>query len=125
MEAQAYTENTYNKSENDLYFSSNVLPLPNGDILFRFYRPIDKECNEQNLHLKLLHKNGTLTTFDVENFSVPRLNFCQDNYAPDYIEIMFFFKRLHLLYYNISESDNTVPFGIKILTINLEGKILR
>ena len=128
MEAQAYTEITINRPENDLNFYDGI-PLPNGDIIFRFYRPIDKECNEPNLHLKLLHKNGTLTTFDVENFSIPRLNFCQSDpspYASDNIEIMFIFnKRLHLLYYNISESDTTAPFGRKVLTINLKGKIIR
>jgi len=49
MEAQAYTEITINRPENDLNFYDGI-PLPNGDIIFRFYRPIDKECNEPNLH---------------------------------------------------------------------------
>src|ERR1044072_2680338 len=130
MESQAYTEITYNKSENDLYFSSNFILLSNGNILFRFYRPIDDKCYEPNLHLKLFNKNGTLTNFDVENFSVSKLNFCKSrtsypSYPTDNIIIMFLFERLYILYYNISENDVTAPFGMKALTINLEGKILR
>jgi len=130
IESQAYTEVTYNKSEDDLYFSPNYISLPNGNILFRFYRPIDDECNDPNLRLKLFHKNGTLTNFDVENFSVSRLNFCKPrtsypNYPTDNIIIIPIYERLYILYYNISERDPTAPFGMKALTINLEGQILR
>ncbi|CAG8550524.1 12249_t:CDS:2, partial [Funneliformis mosseae] len=128
-EIHTYTENTYNISENGLHFSrgSNFV-LPNGSFLFRFYRPIDKDCNEPNLHLRILYKNGTLTTFEVENFSIPNKNFCRrypQNPSIDHIEIFPFLNKLHLLYNNFSESDITAPIGRKLLTISLEGKILR
>ncbi|CAI2172372.1 20074_t:CDS:2 [Funneliformis geosporum] len=113
-EIYAYTENTYNKSENDQYFSKNTkVVLPNGSILFRFY----KDCNEPDLHLRILDKNGILTTFDVEKFSIPRLNFCKP-VPSDHISISIFQNKLYLSYYNFSESDITV-------TLSLEGKILR
>ena len=128
LEAQAYIKNTYNKSENDLnFYPMYYFLLPNGNILFRFYRSVDNQCNEPNLHLKILYKNGTLTTFEVENFSVPRLNFCKSPYSllPDRIIMGFIFKRLYICYYNMSESDPTAPFGMSTLRVNLEGRILR
>ncbi|CAG8651380.1 2949_t:CDS:2, partial [Funneliformis caledonium] len=128
-EIHAYTENTYNISENGLHFSrGSKFVLPNGSFLFRFYRPIDKDCNEPNLHLRILYKNGTLTTFEVENFSIPKKNFCRHNPQDpsiDYIEIFTFLNKLHLSYNNFSESDITAPIGRKLLTISLEGKIIR
>ena len=71
-----------------------------------------------------IYKNGTLTTFGVENFSDLRLNFYKSPYysfLPDNIMVGFLFKSLYIFYYNMSESDPT-EFGMRTLTINLEGE---
>src|SRR5688572_11800990 len=89
----AYNSNTYSKSEDDAYFSpiGSHFIFPDGSKLLRFYRPLnDGHCNEPNLHLKVLHSNGTLSPFNVQNFSVPAINFCRSSKSktsPDYIQI--------------------------------------
>ena len=120
--------------DNDGLLFSNSFMFPNGDILYRFYRKIDDNCNEPNLHLKLLHKNGTLRNFDIENLSdvsIPRKNFCFDysSNGVDSIEVINYSLvnsyNFYVLYYNMSESDPTAPFDRFYLEINSEGKILR
>ena len=132
VKIHAYTSNTYNIPEDDLhiypsYYSCVI--FPDGSKLLRFYRPIDAidECHEPNLHLKLLHKNGTLTNFNIQNLSIPRLNFCKIPHNQiDFIETKSIGHDIfYLLYYNISESDPTIPFGRLLLEINLKGEILR
>ena len=124
LEAQAYIKNTYNKSENDLNF------YPMYYFYFRmgiFYLDFIARLIMSAMDQIYIYKNGTLTTFEVENFSVPRLNFCKSPYSllPDRIIMGFIFKRLYICYYNMSESDPTAPFGMSTLTVNLEGRILR
>src|ERR1044072_4192273 len=120
--------------DNDGLLFSNSFMFPNGDILYRFYRKIDDNCNEPNLHLKLLHKNGTLRNFDIENLSdvsIPRKNFCFDysSNGVDSIEVINYglvnSYNFYVLYYNMSESDPTAPFDRFYLEIHSEGKILR
>ncbi len=128
----AYIPNTYILSEDNLHMSSNdiILRFPDGSNLLRFYRPID-ECFEPNLHLKLLHRNGTVSSFNIQNLSIPRLNFCKtpslrNNYS-DYIytSIVGVPDIFYIFYYNISESDPDAPFGRLLLEINLKEEILR
>ena|ERR1051325_1926476 len=122
VEAQEYTLKTYDISENDRLYN-NVIMLQNGDILVRFFTPIDASCNEPDLHLKLLHENGTSSPFEIENFSPSSFNFCIDrNLLDDYIKLRSIGDYIYIFYYNISESDPTAPFGLNILQANLEGK---
>ena len=130
VEAQDYKY--YNISENDRFYNE-VIMLQNGDILVRFFTPIDgnyASCHEPDLHLKLLHENGTSSPFEIENFSPSSFNFCLVSDDPygyylDYIRLFSFGKYIFILYYNISESDPTAPFGRIIIQVNLEGKIIK
>ncbi|RIA83591.1 hypothetical protein C1645_785968 [Glomus cerebriforme] len=135
VKTHAYTyNNAYNKSEDDLYISPNIeyFMFPDGTKLIRFYRPMnDTGCNEPNLHLKLLHENGTLSTFNVQDFSVPTFNYCRLNrsniLSPDYIKISNLVRNINLFYifyYNISDITPTAPFGRFVLEVNSEGNIL-
>src|SRR2546429_339050 len=109
VKTSAYTTRTYNKSEDDLYISPTenaaYFMFPNGDTLLRFYRPLNDSCNEPNLHLRLLHWNGTISTFNVQNFSIPEFNFCrlkEQILSPDYITITnlgFNLNVFYILYY--------------------------
>lgn len=131
-ETLAYTSNIINKPD-DLYISPEIVyfTFPDGNRLLRFYRPIEGGCNEPNLHLKLLHKDRTLSDFDVQDFSVPKFNFCRSSeskLSPDYIKISNLGRGtniFYIFYYNISDSDPTAPFGRFVLQVNLEGKIVR
>ncbi|RIA95738.1 hypothetical protein C1645_756911 [Glomus cerebriforme] len=132
--AYAYNNTAYNKSEDDLYISPNIeyFMFPDGTKLLRFYRPMDDTgCNEPNLHLKLLYKNGTLSTFNVQDFSVPTFNYCrldQSNIlSPDYIKISNLGRNIdlfYIFYYNISDTAPTAPFGRFVLEVNSDGNIL-
>ncbi|RIA95735.1 hypothetical protein C1645_756909 [Glomus cerebriforme] len=73
----------------------------------------DTGCNEPNLHLKLLDKNGTLSTFNVQNFSVPTFNYCRLNrlnqsniLSPDYIKILYSFFSTNGNLYRIMHLDH-------------------
>ncbi|CAG8671683.1 14386_t:CDS:10 [Rhizophagus irregularis] len=70
----AYTINTYNHSEGDAYISPmGYFTLTDGSQLLRFYRPLNnRKCNEPDLHLRVLHVNGTMSPFVVQNFSIPK-----------------------------------------------------
>ncbi|CAG8748346.1 21133_t:CDS:2, partial [Rhizophagus irregularis] len=70
----AYTINTYNHSEGDAYISPiGYFTLIDGSQLLRFYRPLNNgKCNEPDLHIRLLHVNGTMTPLVVQNFSIPK-----------------------------------------------------
>src|SRR5688572_6530349 len=122
VRTRAYVTNTYSMSEDNLYMSSDnnnlALQFPDGSRLFRFYRPIDDECYEPILHLKLLHRNGTTSNFDIQNLSIPRLNFCKlpglmnDSYYHNktgydhiYTTSMMTPDIFYIFYYNISEGD--------------------
>src|ERR1043166_5055724 len=79
VKTHAYVTNTYYIPEDNLrmYYMNIPLQFPDGSKLLRFYRPIDDECFEPNLHLKLLHRNGTTSNFNIQNLSIPRFNFCK------------------------------------------------
>src|SRR5688572_7663351 len=90
---------TYDIPEDNLHVSSDFIEVkfPDGSKLIRFYRPIGDECYEPKLHLKILHRNGTTSNFNIQNLSIPRLNFCKpqviksganfdDNTYYDYID---------------------------------------
>src|SRR6266542_4822668 len=115
VKTHAYLTNTYYIPEDNLHISSNSINFifPDGSKLLRFYRPIDDECNEPNLHLKLLHQNGMLKNFDIQNLSIPRLNFCHNpssslnkSLQSDFINIKGLLQEeisnfFYILYYNI------------------------
>ncbi|GBC02683.1 hypothetical protein RclHR1_04750011 [Rhizophagus clarus] len=105
--------------------------LKDGSRLLRFYRPLNNErCNEPDLHIRLLHENGTISPLIVQNFSVPKFNFCRlddgDVLSPDYIIITDLGRNnlIYILYYNISDTDYNLPFGRFIVEVDLDGNIL-
>src|SRR5690242_144078 len=102
VKTSAFTTRTYNKSEDDLYISPTEIAnfmFPNGDTLLRFYRPLNDSCNEPNLYLRLLHWNKTISTFNVQNFSIPEFNFCRElNSTVDYITITNFGRNSNIFY---------------------------
>ena len=125
VEAQDYKY--YDISENDRLYNT-VIMLENGDILVRFFTPIDgnyANCHEPDLHLKLLHENGTSSPFEIENFSPSSFNFCLRFPYVDSISLLSVRDYIYILYYNRSESDPTAPFSQFILQANLEGKIIK
>ncbi|PKY61352.1 hypothetical protein RhiirA4_486213 [Rhizophagus irregularis] len=75
----AYSVNIYNHSEGDAYISPmGYFTLMNGSQLLRFYRPLNNgKCNEPDLHIRLLHVDGTITPLVVQNFSISKFNFCR------------------------------------------------
>ena len=129
-----YDITTYNKSENDEYISpigGGFFVLRGGKKLFRFYRPMNDTCNEPDLHLRTLDVNGTLSPFEIKNFTIPRFNFCRLNNtktSPDYIQLSklkgenpdFFY----IFYYNISDTDFDLPFGRFVAQVNLDGEVI-
>ncbi|CAB4389133.1 unnamed protein product [Rhizophagus irregularis] len=127
----AYTINTYNHSEGDAYISPmGYFTLTDGSQLLRFYRPLNNgKCNEPDLHLRVLHVNGTMTPFVVQNFSIPKFNFCRidmDVLSPDYIIVTNLNRDniFYILYYNISDTDYSLPFGRFIAEVDSDGNIL-
>ena len=131
----AYTSKTYEKSEEDEFISpigGGFFMFQDGSKLFRFYRPLnDGMCNEPDLHLKILHVNGTLSPFTIKDLSIPKFNFCRLNKSPlaaDYVQVTSLRRdtsKFYILYYNISDTDPTLPFGRFILQVDMEGNILR
>jgi hypothetical protein len=133
--ASAYTINTYNHSEGDAYISPiGYFTLKDGSKLLRFYRPLNNgKCNEQDLHIRLLHVNGTISPLIVKNlsvpFTVPKLNFCrltENVFSQDYIQLTNLGRnnKFYILYYNISDTDYDQPFGRFIVEVDLDGNIL-
>jgi hypothetical protein len=122
VEAQDYKY--YDISENDRFYNQ-VIMLQTGDILVRFFTPINASCYEPDLHLKLLHENGTSSPFEIENFSPSSFNFCLRFPYVDSISLLSVRDYIYILYYNRSESDPTAPFSQFILQANLEGKIIK
>ncbi|GBC13815.1 uncharacterized protein OCT59_002726 [Rhizophagus irregularis] len=127
----AYTINTYNHSEGDAYISPiGYFTLIDGSQLLRFYRPLNNgKCNEPDLHIRLLHVNGTMTPLVVQNFSIPKFNFCRvdtDVLSSDYIIVTNLGRNnlFYILYYNISDTDYSLPFGRFIAEVDLDGNIL-
>jgi hypothetical protein len=129
--ASAYTVKTYNHSEGDAYISPmGYFTLLDGSQLIRYYRPLNNgKCNEPDLHIRLLHEDGTMSSLNVQNFSVPKFNFCrinEDVLSADYIEITNLGRNniFYILYYNISDTDYSLPFGRFIVEVDLEGNLL-
>ncbi|CAB4476782.1 unnamed protein product [Rhizophagus irregularis] len=127
----AYTINTYNHSEGDAYISPmGYFTLTDGSQLLRFYRSLNNgKCNEPDLHLRVLHVNGTMSPFVVQNFSIPKFNFCRidmDVLSPDYIIVTNLNRDniFYILYYNISDTDYSLPFGRFIAEVDSDGNIL-
>ncbi|CAB5362304.1 unnamed protein product [Rhizophagus irregularis] len=127
----AYTINTYNHSEGDAYISPmGYFTLTDGSQLLRFYRPLNNgKCNEPDLHLRVLHVNGTMSPFVVQNFSIPKFNFCRidmDVLSPDYIIVTNLNRDniFYILYYNISDTDYSLPFRRFIAEVDSDGNIL-
>jgi hypothetical protein len=137
IETHAYSITTYNKSEEDMYISpigGGFFVLRDGSKLLRFYRPSleNPNCNEPDLHLRILKKDGTLTPFIVKNFTPPIFNYCRADpliTSNDYIVISKLSRgdtpNFNIFYYNISDTNRELPFGRFVAQVNMEGEIVR